>query len=65
MIRVLLVLAAVASLLGGGWVWLMTFAAGMSDSPSAAAEMTPGPIWLFGLPALAVVLFVVAWWVGG
>lgn len=64
MIRILLALAAVASLLGGFWLWFMAFAAGMSDSPSAAAEMTPRPIWLFGLPALAVALFVAAWRVG-
>jgi len=65
MIRIFLVLAGVASLLGGAWAWFMAFAAGMSDSPSAASEMTPSAVLLFGLPLLGVALFVAAWWVGG
>jgi hypothetical protein len=40
----------------------MAFGAGMSDNPS---EGGPGLIWLFGLPALAVALFIAAWMIGG
>jgi hypothetical protein len=62
-ILILLVMGGVASLLGALWSWFAAFAAGMSDSPSAAADMAPGPFALFGLPALAVALFVAAWFV--
>ena len=67
MIRILLVLAAVASLIGGGLAWLYAFGAHMSDDVSAAsaANAWPMAILLFGLPILSIALFVAAWWVGG
>ena len=64
MIRIFLTLAGVAVFFWAAWLWLMTFAAGMSDNPQEAADETAGLVGLFGLPVLAIALFVLAWWVG-
>jgi uncharacterized membrane protein YidH (DUF202 family) len=59
---VLLILAGIACLLGGAWTWLIAFAAGMSDAPNP--DNNPSWWLLFGLPALAVVFFVLAFRLG-
>jgi len=56
--RIILVIAGVVALGAGAWLWLVAFAAGMSDSPQTAAEMAPSPFWLFALPLAGIGLLV-------
>lgn len=57
---VLLVIFGLFCLGWGVWSWFEAFAAGMSDSPSAAAANTPSNISLYGAIPIGIAALILA-----